>query len=153
MRQVWQFYPYENSLVTVRATGKIVREALERSAECMVGPGRKARAPATALEGAEYQIDLSRPPASASCPCGAEAGIVRRRRLHRGAQLAPGGRGRRLRDVEAGREAGEKGNVRQMLVADARAHPRLTLEPTRNWTVTGLAAPRPARREPQSVNP
>jgi hypothetical protein len=35
----------------------------------------------------------------------------------------------------------EKGNVRQMLVSDARAHPRLTLEPTGNWKVTGPRGP------------
>ena len=61
MRQVWQFYPYENSLVTVRATGKIVREALERSAECMSDPDERPRS-CDSLEGAEYEIDLSRPP-------------------------------------------------------------------------------------------
>ena len=44
LRQVWQFYPYENSLVTVKATGKLVREALERAASCLADRrGARAR--------------------------------------------------------------------------------------------------------------
>ena len=60
MRQVWQLYPYENSLVTVRATGKVVREALERAAGCMADSDRNPRS-CDSLEGADYEIDLSRP--------------------------------------------------------------------------------------------
>ena len=44
--QIWEFYPYENTLVTVRATGRQVREALEAAGPVRVGrlaPGRKAR--------------------------------------------------------------------------------------------------------------
>ena len=40
LRQVWAFYPYENSLVTVEATGRQVRAALERSAGCVARPSR-----------------------------------------------------------------------------------------------------------------
>jgi 2',3'-cyclic-nucleotide 2'-phosphodiesterase/3'-nucleotidase len=141
MRQVWQFYPYENSLVTMRATGKIVREALERSAECMSDPDEKPRS-CDSLEGAEYEIDLSRPPRQR---------VVFLRRGGRdvrdddvftvalNSHRASGGGGYGM--WKRAEKVAEKGNVRQMLVADARARPRLTLEPTRNWKVTGLAAP------------
>jgi 2',3'-cyclic-nucleotide 2'-phosphodiesterase (5'-nucleotidase family) len=151
MRQVWQLYPYENSLVTVRATGKMVREALERSAECMSDPEERPRS-CDSLEGAEYEIDLSRPPRQR---------VVFLRRGGRDVQdddvftvalnshRAAGGGGYGM--WKRAEKVAEKGNVRQMLVSDARAHPRLTLEPTRNWKVTGRARPREA--EPESVNP
>lgn len=133
MRQVWQFYPYENSLVTVRATGKLVREALERSADCMADPQEAPRS-CDSLEGAEYEIDLSRP--------------ARRRvvYLRRGGQdvtdeeiftvalnshRAAGGGGYAL--WKRAERLSETGNVRQMLVSDARARKRLTLAPTGNW--------------------
>ncbi|MET0621200.1 MAG: bifunctional UDP-sugar hydrolase/5'-nucleotidase [Thermoanaerobaculia bacterium] len=142
MRQVWQFYPYENSLVTVRATGKIVREALERSAECISDPDERPRS-CDSLEGAEYEIDLSRPPRQR---------VVFLRRGGRdvrdddvftvalNSHRASGGGGYGM--WKRAEKVSEKGNVRQMLVSDARAHPRLTLEPTRNWKVTGARAPR-----------
>ncbi len=149
MRQVWQFYPYENSLVTVRATGKVVREALERSAECMSDPDEKPRS-CDSLEGAEYEIDLSRPPRQR---------VVFLRRGGRdvadddvftvalNSHRASGGGGYGM--WKRAEKVAEKGNVRQMLVSDARAHPRLTLEPTRNWKTTGLAGPgRPPAAKP-----
>ena len=141
MRQVWQFYPYENSLVTMRATGKIVREALERSAECMSDPDEKPRS-CDSLEGAEYEIDLSRPPRQR---------VVFLRRGGRevrdddvftvalNSHRASGGGGYGM--WKRAEKVAEKGNVRQMLVSDARAHPRLTLEPTGNWKVTGARGP------------
>ena len=60
LRQVWAFYPYENSLVTVKATGRIVRQALERAAACLADPGERLRDCDT-LEGAAYTLDLSKP--------------------------------------------------------------------------------------------
>ena len=59
VRQIWQFYPYENSLVTLKATGRDVRDALERSAECLADPAQRLRSCDT-LEGAEYALDLRR---------------------------------------------------------------------------------------------
>jgi 2',3'-cyclic-nucleotide 2'-phosphodiesterase/3'-nucleotidase len=73
IRQVWSFYPYENTLVTVRATGAQVREALETAARCISGVeatgGGAAwrRNPAVwgyncdTLDGAEYALDPTRP--------------------------------------------------------------------------------------------
>src|SRR5262249_11930180 len=72
-RMVEQFYPYENTLVTLRATGRQVREALEVAARCVSGIGWEdghpvwERNPAVwgyncdALEGAEYALDPTRP--------------------------------------------------------------------------------------------
>ena len=140
MRQVWQFYPYENSLVTVRATGKVVREALERAAACMTEPGEAARS-CDSLEGAEYALDLSRPPRQR---------VVSLRRGGRdvsdedvftvalNSHRAQGGGGYAMwRRAE---RIGEKGNIRDMLVADARARRRLTLAPSGNWKATGAPA-------------
>ena len=140
MRQVWQFYPYENSLVTLRATGKTVREALERSADCMTDSEERARS-CDSMEGADYALDLSRPP--------------RQRLLY----LRRGGRDVAADDVftvaisshrasggagygmwKRAERVAEKGNVRQMLFADARARKRLTLEPTGNWKAERAAA-------------
>ncbi len=133
MRQVWQFYPYENSLVTVRATGKIVRAALERAAACVADPKERLR-DCDALEGAEYEIDVSQ-------PVGRRVVSLRRGGRDVGdddvfivainSYRASGGGGYTMwRRAERLRE---KGNLRQMLVADARVKKRLKLEPTGNW--------------------
>ena len=140
MRQVWQFYPYENTLMTLRASGKTVREALERSADCMTDSEERARS-CDSMEGADYALDLSRPP--------------RQRLLY----LRRGGRDVADDDVftvaisshrasggagygmwKRAERVAEKGNVRQMLFADARARKRLTLEPTGNWKAERAAA-------------
>ena len=71
--QIWAFYPYENTLVTLRATGRQVREALEAAGRCISGitaqDGRTVwlRNPAVwgyncdTAEGIEYAIDPTRP--------------------------------------------------------------------------------------------
>src|SRR5262249_13124978 len=41
VRRVWSFYPFENSLVTIRATGRQVRAALEWSATRATDPGAR----------------------------------------------------------------------------------------------------------------
>jgi 2',3'-cyclic-nucleotide 2'-phosphodiesterase (5'-nucleotidase family) len=73
LRQVWSFYPYENTLVTVRATGRQVREALEDAARCVSGISSQdgqpvwKRNPAVwgyncdTMAGAEYALDPTRP--------------------------------------------------------------------------------------------
>ncbi|MGE5276307.1 MAG: bifunctional metallophosphatase/5'-nucleotidase [Acidobacteriota bacterium] len=73
IRQVWSFYPYENTLVTVKATGRQVREALEVAARCISGVEASGdgfawrRNPAVwgyncdTLDGAEYALDPARP--------------------------------------------------------------------------------------------
>lgn len=73
IRQIWAFYPYENTLVTVRATGRQVREALEVAGRCISGVDASGdrvvwrRNPAVwgyncdTLDGAEYALDPVRP--------------------------------------------------------------------------------------------
>jgi 2',3'-cyclic-nucleotide 2'-phosphodiesterase (5'-nucleotidase family) len=73
VRQVWSLYPYENSLVTVTATGRQVREALEVAARCVSGVSaqdgraawiRNARVwgyNCDTAEGIEYALDPTRP--------------------------------------------------------------------------------------------
>ncbi len=128
MRQVWQFYPYENSLVTVRATGKLVREALERSADCMADPEESSRS--LRLAGRRRVRDRPAPAGAQArgLPPARRQGRDRRGRLHRGAQLAPRRGGGGYGFWKRAERVRETGNVRQMLVADARARKRLTLD-------------------------
>jgi len=76
VRQIWSFYPYENTLVTVRATGAQIRDALERAARCFSGIEMTREGPAwkrnpavwgyncDTLDGAEYALDPTRPEGS-----------------------------------------------------------------------------------------
>lgn len=73
VRQIWSFYPYENMLVTVRATGHQVREALEDAGRCISGVATqdgqavwKRNASVWSyncdtMDGAEYALDPTRP--------------------------------------------------------------------------------------------
>lgn len=134
LRQVWEFYPYENSLVTVKATGKLVREALERAAACLADPAERLRDCDT-LEGAEYRLDLSK-------PSGQRVVLLRRGgrevsdddvlTVALNSYRASGGGGYPM--WKRAERVREKGNVRDMLAADARSVPRLDLAPTRNWS-------------------
>jgi 2',3'-cyclic-nucleotide 2'-phosphodiesterase/3'-nucleotidase len=140
MRQVWQFYPYENSLVTLRANGKTVREALERSAECMTDPDEGPRS-CDSMEGADYAFDLSRPKRQrllylrrGGKDVADEDVLTVAINSHRASGAGGYGMWKRAERVA------EKGNVRQMLFADARARKSLTLEPTGNWKTEGAPA-------------
>ncbi len=137
VRQIWAFYPYENSLVTVEATGRQVRAALERSAGCVARPDELGRN-CDALAGAEYELDLSRPE-------GRRVAFLRRdgREIADGDVLtvainsyrASGGGGYPM--WKSATRLAETGNVRDLLVADARAKKRLTLESDGNWKAAG----------------
>ncbi len=137
LRQVWQFYPYENSLVTVKATGKLVREALERAASCLADVGERGR-DCDSLEGAEYELDLAR-------PAGRRVVFLRRAGRDVGDEdvltvalnsyRAAGGGGYPM--WKRAERLREKGNVRDMLAADARSRSRLALAATNNWKVVG----------------
>src|SRR5262245_14487934 len=73
LRQVWAFYPYENRLVTIQATGKQIREALEVAARCVSGIAVQDGSPVWKRDprvwgyncdtaaGVEYAIDPMRP--------------------------------------------------------------------------------------------
>lgn len=135
LRQVWQFYPYENSLVTMKATGKLVREALERAASCLADSRERVR-DCDSLEGADYELDLSR-------PAGKRVVFLRRGgkdvvdedvfTVALNSYRASGGGGYPM--WKRAERVREKGNVRDMLAADARSTRKLTLEPTKNWTL------------------
>ncbi len=137
VRQIWAFYPYENGLVTVEATGRQVRAALERAAACAARPDELGRNCDT-LSGADYVLDLSR-------PAGARVVSLRRggREVADGdvftvainSYRAAGGGGYSM--WKAARTLREKGNLRDMLVADARAAKMLRLEPDGNWKIVG----------------
>ena len=137
LRQLWAFYPYENGLVTVEATGRQVRAALERAAACAgrkEEPGRNC----DALAGAEYVLDLTRPEG------------------HRVVSLTRGGREIADGDVltvalnsyrasggggypmwKSARRLSETGNLRDLLAADARARRSLLLTADGNWRIAG----------------
>ncbi len=135
LRQVWQFYPYENSLVTVKATGKLVREALERAASCMADAGERGR-DCDSLEGAEYEIDLSRPAGKRVVSLRREGKDVADEDVFTVAlnsYRASGGGGYPM--WKRAERVREKGSLRDMLAADARAARRLDLSPTKNWKV------------------
>ena len=135
LRQIWAFYPYENSLVTVEATGRQVRAALERSAGCIARPSELGRNCDT-LAGAEYALDLSRPEGQR---------VVSLRKDGRdildgdvflvamNSYRASGGGGYPM--WKRARRTSETGNIRDLLAADARAKKRLRLEADENWKV------------------
>jgi 2',3'-cyclic-nucleotide 2'-phosphodiesterase/3'-nucleotidase len=137
LRQVWAFYPYENSLVTVEATGRQVRVALERSAGCVARLSELGRNCDT-LAGAEYALDLSRPE-------GRRVVYVRRNgrdvadadvfAVAINSYRASGGGGYSM--WKAVRRVSEYGNIRDLLAADARARKRMLLEADGNWKVEG----------------
>ncbi len=135
LRQVWQFYPYENSLVTVKATGKLVREALERAAGCIADSQERAR-DCDSLEGAEYELDLSRPAGKRVVSLKRDGKDVADEDVFTVAlnsyRASGGGGYPKWKRAERVRE---KGNLRDMLAADARAARKLTLVPTKNWSV------------------
>jgi len=133
VRPLWSFYPYENSLVTIRASGGQVRAALEWSARRITDPDSRSYDCDT-LEGADYVLDLSRP---------AGRRVVS---LTRGGKpildgdsfvvamnsfRASGGGGYAMwRGAE---RLSDRGNLRDMLLADARASKKLDLRASGNW--------------------
>ncbi len=137
LRQVWAFYPYENSLVTLEATGRQVRAALERSAGCVGRPSELGRNCDT-LAGAEYVLDLSRPQGSRVVSLtrgGKEVADGDVFRVAINSYRASGGGGYPM--WKSARRVSETGNVRDLLAADARSKKRLRLEPDGNWKVVG----------------
>jgi len=135
LRQIWAFYPYENGLVTVEATGRQVRAALERSANCVARFSELGRN-CDSLAGAEYVLDPNRP---------AGQRVVSLRREGRdvldgdvflvaiNSYRASGGGGYPM--WKAARRVAENGSIRDLLVADARSKKRLRLEVDENWKV------------------
>jgi len=135
LRQVWAFYPYENGLMTVEATGRQVRAALERAAGCL-GRFEELGRNCDALEGAEYTVDPSRPEGRrvVSLTRGGRAvadGDVFRVAIN--SYRASGGGGYPM--WKSAKRIAERGNLRELLAADARAKKRLRLAADGNWKV------------------
>lgn len=137
LRQIWAFYPYENGLVTVEATGRQVRAALERSAGCLARPGEPARNCDT-LAGAEYVLDLSKPEGRRVVTLRREGRAVADADVFTVAinsYRASGGGGYPM--WKSAKRVSEKSNLRDLLAADARSRKRLRLEADGNWKVVG----------------
>ncbi len=147
IRQIWAFYPYENTLVTVRATGSQVREALETAARCVSGiefSGRKPswkRNPAVwgyncdTLDGAEYALDPTRPEGNrvlflrrGGRPVNAEDTFLVALNSYR----AAGGGGYAVWRA-CPRVAESETGLRSLLIEDARRRGVLRLECDENW--------------------
>jgi len=147
VRQVWAFYPYENTLVTVRATGRQVREALEQAARCVSGimtqEGEPVwrRNPAVVgyncdtLDGAEYILDPTRPEGERVVFLKRNGTTVEDEDIFTVAlnsYRASGGGGFRVwRDCP--RVSESRATLRELLIEDARKRGTLLLETNRNW--------------------
>ncbi len=137
LRQVWAFYPYENGLVTVEATGRQVRAALERAAGCLGRPEEFGRN-CDALEGAEYAVDLSLPEGRRVVSLkrgGRDVADGEVFRVALNSYRASGGGGYPM--WKSAKRIAQKGNLRDLLAADARARKRLLLAADGNWKVIG----------------
>jgi 2',3'-cyclic-nucleotide 2'-phosphodiesterase (5'-nucleotidase family) len=137
LRQVWAFYPYENSLVTVRATGRQVRQALERGADCLADPAARGRNCDT-LQGADYVIDVEAPRGHRVISLTRQGRPVRDDdtfTVALNSYRASGGGGFFMWKRAAG--ISEGGNIRDLLAADARRRGRLRLESDGNWRIVG----------------
>ena len=147
MRQVWAFYPYENTLVTVRATGRQIREALEQAGRCISGiseqEGRMVWKRNTAVwgyncdtaEGVEYAIDPTRPEGRrvlflrrAGRPVGDEETLTVALNSYR----AAGGGGYGVWKA-CPRVGTAERSLRELLLEDARHAKTLKLEADQNW--------------------
>jgi len=145
--QIWAFYPYENTLVTVRASGRQVREALEEAGRCISGvavhEGKPVweRNPAVwgyncdTLEGADYALDPSRPERRRVLYLKRDGRPVRDEdsfTVAINSYRAAGGGGYGVwRDCPRVSESGKA--LRDLLIEDARRRGTLALEADGNW--------------------
>lgn len=148
-RQVWSFYPYENALVTVRATGRQVRQALEAAGRCVSGievqNGQAVwkRNPRVwgyncdTMSGAEYALDPTRPEGKRLLFLRRNGREVRDDETFTVAinsYRASGGGGFGVwRDCP---RVSEFGSLRELLLDDARRRKTLDPRPDENWFLT-----------------
>jgi len=133
VRAIWSFYPYENSLVTLRASGRLVRDALEWAASRATDPDARSYDCDT-MEGADYALDFSRAPGRrvvsltrGGRPVADDDTFV----VALSSFRAFGGGGYAMwRGAE---RLSDRGNLRDMLIADARARKHLSLAASGNW--------------------
>ena len=152
VRDVWRLYPYENSLVTVRATGRQVKAALERAAGCFSGietaAGRSTWKRSAdvfyfncdALAGADYAVDPTKPDGSRVLYLrrgGREVSDDEVFTVALNSYRAAGAGGYRLWR-EAERVGGEGASIRDLLIADARRKGVLRLEADFNWVLAPM---------------
>jgi 2',3'-cyclic-nucleotide 2'-phosphodiesterase (5'-nucleotidase family) len=147
IRQIWSFYPYENTLVTVRATGRQVRQALETAARCVSGVETSAEGPVwrrnpavwgyncDTLEGAEYALNPTRPEGERLLFLRRDGRAVGDDEVFLVAinsYRAAGGGGY---SVWKGcpRVAESETSLRELLIEDARRKGELALECNENW--------------------
>jgi 2',3'-cyclic-nucleotide 2'-phosphodiesterase (5'-nucleotidase family) len=145
--QIWDFYPYENTLVTVRATGKQVRAALEVAARCIGGVGVEEGKPVwhrsgtvwgyncDTLDGAEYALDPGRPEGNRLLFLRRDGREVRDEATFTVAlnsyRAAGGGGFQVWRKCPRVFESAV--SLRDLLIEDARRRRVLRLEANRNW--------------------
>jgi 2',3'-cyclic-nucleotide 2'-phosphodiesterase/3'-nucleotidase len=147
VRQVWSFYPYENRLVTVRATGRQIRDALEVAARCVSGivvqDGQPVWRRSAAvwgyncdtLDGADYALDPTRPEGKRLLflrrngrPIGDDEILSVALNSYRAAGGGGYGVWRNCPRVSTSRES-----LRDLLLNDARKRKLLRLEANENW--------------------
>jgi 2',3'-cyclic-nucleotide 2'-phosphodiesterase/3'-nucleotidase len=147
VRQVWSFYIYENTLVTLEATGRQVREALETAGRCISGIEASGDGyvwkrnsavwgyDCDTLSGAEYALDPTRPEGErllflrrGGAPVADDAVL----RVALNSYRASGGGGysvwkdcRRVAETET--------SIRDLLLEDARRRGELVLKVDENW--------------------
>jgi 2',3'-cyclic-nucleotide 2'-phosphodiesterase (5'-nucleotidase family) len=162
IRQIWSFYPYENSLVTVKATGRQVREALETAARCISGIETSRGGPAwkrnpsvwgyncDTLDGAEYALDPTRPEGHRVLflrregnPVGDEETVLVALNSYR----AAGGGGYSVWR-SCPRVAETETALRDLLIEDARRRGELTLKADGNWFLAPTLPEGPFRPRP-----
>ena len=147
IRQIWSFYPYENDLVTVRATGVQVHEALERAARCLSGIETTSAGPAwrrnpsvwgyncDTLDGAEYALDPTRPEGQRVLFLrrdGKPVGDTETFLVALNSYRAAGGGGYRVwKDCPRVGEA--DASLRDLLIRDAKRRGELSPETDGNW--------------------
>ncbi|HYB53910.1 MAG TPA: bifunctional UDP-sugar hydrolase/5'-nucleotidase [Thermoanaerobaculia bacterium] len=166
IREIWSFYPFENTLVTVRATGRQVRQALETAARCISGIETSGgglswrRNPAVwgyncdTMDGAEYALDPTRPEGQrvlflrrGGKPVGEDDVFLVALNSYR----AAGGGGYSVWRACA-RVAETETSLRELLIEDARGRAALDPATNENWFLSPSlpegplrtpAAPRP----------
>lgn len=147
VRQVWAFYPYENTLVTVRAAGRQIREALEAAGRCVSGIGSQdgqpvwRRNPAVwgyncdTMDGAEYALDPTRLEGQRLLFLkrdGRPVGDQEEFTVAINSYRAAGGGGYAVWR-SCPRVAETRGTLRDLLIEDARRQKTVKPETNRNW--------------------
>jgi 2',3'-cyclic-nucleotide 2'-phosphodiesterase/3'-nucleotidase len=136
VRQIAALYPYDNELVLIEGTGKMVKDALENAARFFSGNGMPGFNYDMA-EGVEYEIDRSRP----------EGDRIRNLRRH-GKPLAPDEKLRiAINNYRAGGSGGytmfqgakvlwhSSEDIRELLIRYYTERKSIPVDATGNWKI------------------